>query len=70
MYWTLLIAVFLAGAFIGMLALFVIGIRREERHVGACHAARITRTEAATRRALGVYVRKSAEPTNHEDTGW
>ena len=58
----LLIAVFLAGCAIGMLALLIAGIQIEERHMRDGDARHCTRTEITTRRALGVYVRKPAEP--------
>ena len=52
----LAIAIFLAGATIGLLAVFVIGIRRDDRAKNLTNAPR-TQVEATTRWALGVGVR-------------
>ena len=61
----LAIAIFLAGATIGLLAVFVIGIRRDDRAKNLTNAPR-TQVEAATRRALGVGVRNGhADPDEH-----
>ena len=52
----LAIAIFLAGATIGILAVFVTGIRTDDRAKNLTNAPR-THVQAATRRALGVGVR-------------
>ena len=62
----LAIAIFLAGATIGLLAVFVIGIRRDDRAKNLTNAPR-TQVEAATRRALGVGVRNGH--ADHDEHG-
>lgn len=59
MLWALL-AVFIAGNAFGVFAMALIGIHIEQRHMqdGAEYAT--THAEFATRRLLGVYVRKPA----------
>lgn len=52
----ILIAVFLSGAVIGVLAILVAAIRSDDRAMNLTGPAR-TRTGAATRRLLGVGVR-------------
>ncbi len=59
----LVIAIFLVGATIGVLAVFVIGIRRDDRAKNLTNAPR-TQVEAATRRALGVGVRNGHADRN------
>ena len=62
----LAVAIFLAGATIGLLAVFVIGIRRDDRAKNLTNAPR-TQVEAVTRRALGVGVRNG--PTGPGEHG-
>ena len=56
-------AIFLAGAAIGLLAVFVIGIRTDDRAKNLTNAPR-THVEAATRRTLGVGVRNGDADSN------
>jgi len=56
---SLVVAVFLAGAAIGIIAVVTIGIRRDDRAKTLTDAPR-THVEAATRRMLGVGVRQSS----------
>ena len=56
----LAIAVFLAGAALGILAVIVIGIRRDDRAQHLTDAPH-THVEAATRRVLGVGIRNHAD---------
>jgi len=61
----LAIAIFLAGATAGVLAVFVAGIRTDDRAKNLTNAPR-THVEAATRRALGVGVRNGqVDRTEH-----
>ena len=62
----LAIAIFLAGATIGLLAVFVIGIRRDDRAKNLTNAPR-TQVEAVTRRVLGVGVRNGH--ADHDEHG-
>ena len=62
----LAIAVFLAGATVGVLAVIIAGIRRDDRAKNLSHAPR-THVEAATRRALGVGVRNGH--VDHDEHG-
>ena len=66
--WTLVLAVFLSGAAIGVLVMLVIGIRRGDR---ARHLADEpgTRLDAVTRRMLGVGVRISGSAGDSRDEG-
>jgi len=66
--WTLVLAVFLSGAAIGVLVMLVIGIRRGDR---ACRLADEpgTRLDAVTRRMLGVGVRISGSAGDSRDEG-
>jgi hypothetical protein len=59
------IAVFLAGATIGTFAVLVIGIRKDDRAKNLTNTPS-TRIEAATRRALGVGVRKDGNEQGKE----
>jgi hypothetical protein len=63
----LAIAVFLAGAVLGFLALIIIGIRRGDR---AGHLADVphTHAEAVTRRVLGVGTRNQSGGNADEET--
>jgi uncharacterized membrane protein len=60
----LALPVFLAGATIGILAVLVIGIRRDDRAKNLTNVPG-ARLEAETRRALGVGVRN--ERAEHEE---
>jgi hypothetical protein len=61
----LIIAAVLAGAAAGMLAILVIGIHRDDRAKSLTCPPR-SRTDAATRRLLGVGVR-AVSPDEHEE---
>jgi hypothetical protein len=56
--WIIGIAVFLSGAAIGVLAILVAGVRSGDRAKNLTRTPR-TRTEAVTRRLLGVGVRNA-----------
>jgi hypothetical protein len=61
------IAVFLSGAVIGILAFLVAGIRSDDRARNLTSTPR-TRTEAVTRRLLGVGTRDTeARSENHDE---
>jgi hypothetical protein len=59
-------AVFLSGAVIGVLAILVAGIRSDDRGRNLTCPSR-TRTEAVTRRLLGVGVRGTEAGSEHHD---
>ncbi len=59
----LAVATFLAGAAIGLLAVFVIGIRSDDHAKNLTNTPR-THVEAATRRVLGVGVRNGNADRN------
>lgn len=60
------IAVFLSGAVIGALAILIAGIRSYDRARNLTGPPR-TRTEAVTRRVLGVGVRHTATGSENRD---
>jgi hypothetical protein len=63
---SLAVAVFLAGAAIGVIAVIIAGVRSEDRAKNLANAPR-SRTEAATRRALGVGVRNAGADRDEHD---
>jgi hypothetical protein len=63
----IVLAVFLSGTIIGVLAIVVAGIRSDDRARNLTSTPR-SRTEAVTRRLLGVGIRGTeAASENHDD---